>query len=359
MPLCHCLLPLLPLLVGTEALRLERLPSWARTDIKDVLVMRALQTQLYYLRDLRDEPTARWLAGFMDHNHLDSYGRYAALDQQTKDLLGRKRGLSLPGYDYVTALSREPEVRVLVELAPDPFTAARASKNPYLKPAVQTYEEVIEPCRLAASLMVTAVCLADEFRDDLHDLSQSDAESAALARHLPLLHSTWSSHWNVVIAGGEEGDGKTPLRRLNQRILERLCTLKAAGLLLNELVERGAAAEQTGEGTYSALTAGGLSPSAARAAAFWWRGFLETWVPRLLLGRDDENRERLGRVAPGAFRRRRLSDDPLADGIDADEFTELVFQEVRACIFVCEKKQAGGQVGKQYHVCRVYYVLLC
>jgi hypothetical protein len=221
---------LLYLPTGTHALstssRIPTLPAWARTDIKDVLVQRALQTQLYYLEDLRDEPTARWLSGFLNHTHLDSKGRYAAFDQRTTDARGRRRGLILPWDEYVAALRAEPETKVLVELAPDPFTAARAARNPYLKAAVQTYEEVIEPNRLASNLMVTAGCLAIEFQDDLSGIQAKDVEAAALARRPPLLHSSWSSQWNVVIAGGEEGDGRTPLAHLNERLLARLCTLK-------------------------------------------------------------------------------------------------------------------------------------
>ena len=96
--------------------------------------------------------------------------------------------------------------------------------------------------------------------------------------------------------------------------------------MLNELIERAGGSPLDAPDS-SAAEAGGLTPAAAGAAAFWFREFLDSWVPRLLLGRDDESRARLGRAAPGGFRRRRCSDDPRADGIDAEEFTELIFQE--------------------------------
>ena len=38
-------------------------------------MQRAIQTQLYYLADLRDEPTYVWLREFLNHGHLDDKGR--------------------------------------------------------------------------------------------------------------------------------------------------------------------------------------------------------------------------------------------------------------------------------------------
>ena len=184
---------------------------------------RALQTQLYYPEDLRDEPTARWLSGFLNHTHLDSKGRYAAFDQRTTDARGRRRGLILPWDEYVCAAGRARDESSRSSCA-DLFTAAGGAQP--VPAAVQTYEEVIEPNRLASNLMVTAGCLAIEFQDDLSGIQAKDVEAAALARRPPLLHSSWSSQWNVVIAGGEEGDGRTPLAHLNERLLARLCTLK-------------------------------------------------------------------------------------------------------------------------------------
>lgn len=190
---------------------------------------------------------------------------------------------------------------------------------------VQTYEEVIQPVRLSSSLMVTAECLAGEFETDLQELIRKDHEEVSLAGSNPLLYSTWSREWNTMwnghIAGGEEGDLRTPLGKLNERLVARLVTLKAAGLLLNELIDRA-----TEGGTTWDEQAGGLTPQQAAAATPWFRGFCEEWVPRLLLGRDDENRRRLGVEGKGEFRRRRNHDDPLCDGIDAEEFTELIFQ---------------------------------
>ena len=43
--------------------------------ISSLLMQRAIQTQLYYLADLRDEPTYVWLREFLNHGHLDDKGR--------------------------------------------------------------------------------------------------------------------------------------------------------------------------------------------------------------------------------------------------------------------------------------------
>ena len=61
----------------------------------------------------------------------------------------------MPWEDYITALREAPEERVLVELAPDPFTAARAARNPYLKPPVRrSISHVPCPSHVSPSLPV-------------------------------------------------------------------------------------------------------------------------------------------------------------------------------------------------------------
>ena len=47
--------------------------------VGELLVQRSIQTQLYYLHDLRDEPTAHWLQSWQGHEHLDAHGGYGGL----------------------------------------------------------------------------------------------------------------------------------------------------------------------------------------------------------------------------------------------------------------------------------------
>ena len=104
--------------------------------MKDFLLQRALQTQLYYLADMRDEPTAVWLAKFLGHEHLDGSGRFAALN-----------GMRVPWREYHAQLRVTPAFSLTVELAPARASAlsAQARRNPFLAAAsepVRTYEEV-------------------------------------------------------------------------------------------------------------------------------------------------------------------------------------------------------------------------
>lgn len=64
----------------------------------DLLVQRAIQTQLFYCNDLRNEPLAAWLQKFQDHSHLTGVpirGSWHAC-----------LGLRLPAEDYLEALIR-------------------------------------------------------------------------------------------------------------------------------------------------------------------------------------------------------------------------------------------------------------
>ena len=51
-------------------------PKIGEHAIASLLMQRAIQTQLYYLSDLRDEPTYMWLREFLNQDHLDDKGRF-------------------------------------------------------------------------------------------------------------------------------------------------------------------------------------------------------------------------------------------------------------------------------------------
>ena len=50
--------------------------AWAlappKINLGDYLVQRAVQQQLNYMADLKNEPLGNWLKAFQDHAHLDS-----------------------------------------------------------------------------------------------------------------------------------------------------------------------------------------------------------------------------------------------------------------------------------------------
>jgi len=126
------------------------------------------------------EPTGKWLQEFLDHAHLDAKG--------TNGQLG---GLNVHWASYLAALREAPPFSVTVQLAPPRLTAAQ-QRNPYLAEAAsvgRSYEETIEPSRLAATLLVTAECVAKEWVPELHALAVADAARAVRNSAIPQLYS--------------------------------------------------------------------------------------------------------------------------------------------------------------------------
>lgn len=275
-------------------------------------MQRAIQTQLYYLNDLRDEPTGKWLQGFLGHAHLDAKGAN-----------GQLGGLNLAWTDYLAQLRQAEPFSVTVQLAPPPLTAAQR-RNPFLAAAAnegRSYEETIEPARLAATLLVTAECVAREWAPELRALAVADASRAARDAAVPQLYSLEGKAATVRVAGGEGDDQDTPLHQLSVRALHRLCLYRAVDQLQRELT----ALARGGGVAPAAANAGAaapfaLAPAAAAAASAWLSEYSAEWLPRLKAGAHDEERERLGVAAPGEYKKIGL------DGVDAAEALEKLWQ---------------------------------
>jgi hypothetical protein len=127
---------------------------------------------------MKPEPTGRWLQEFLGHAHLDAKGAN-----------GQLGGLNLGWVDYLAALREAEPFSVTVQLAPPPLTAAQR-RNPFLAAAAnegRSYEETIQPARLAATLLVTAECVAREWAPELRALAASDASRAARDAAVPQL----------------------------------------------------------------------------------------------------------------------------------------------------------------------------
>jgi len=284
--------------------------------IGGLLLQRAIQTQLHYLADLRDEPTYVWLRGFLGHDHLDDKGRFNELD-----------GLRCPkGWrGYLTQLERAPPFTIVVELAP-PRLSAQQKRNPYLakQAASRSYEETIEPSRISLTLRTVARSLEREWVPVLSELAAADRIRVHLFEcEVPQLWTTAAAKQAAAskqrVAGGEGDDQDTPLHALNCRIVARFCTRVALHRIIEELegvslsVE---AADGDDEGTKR------MSCAAADAAAVQWlSAFSREWVPRLERGADDEVRRSLGVAFPGQWQR-------LCEGADADDVTEALWQEL-------------------------------
>jgi hypothetical protein len=126
------------------------------------------------------EPTGKWLQEFLGHAHLDAKGTNGQLE-----------GLNTHWASYLAALREAPPFSVTVQLAAPRLTAAQ-QRNPYLAQAAsvgRSYEETIEPSRLAATLLVTAECVAKEWVPELHALAVADAARAARDSAVPQLYS--------------------------------------------------------------------------------------------------------------------------------------------------------------------------
>ena len=289
--------------------------------IGGLLLQRAIQTQLYYLADLRDEPTYVWLRGFLGHDHLDDRGAFNELD-----------GLRCGGSQkkswrkYLDQLEKAPPFTILVQLAP-PRLSAQQKRNPFLAKEAgvgKSYEETIQPSRLSLRLRTVARSLEQEWVPVLTELGAADRARVHLylesfVPQLQTAEAKAQAHWATqqVVAGGEGDDQETPLHALNCRLVERFCTRVALHRILEEM-----------EGLslpVDIALADGITTSHAEAdaaAGQWLLRFTSEWAPKLTRGADDDERQRLGVAPPGQWKRL------CKEGADADDVTEALWQEL-------------------------------
>ena len=278
---------------------LERTQRTGKHAISSLLMQRAIQTQLYYLADLRDEPTYMWLREFLNHNHLDDKGRFNELD-----------GLRCNGgwQNYLEQLEQAPHFTITVQLAP-PKLSAQQQRNPYLAAQAvgRSYEETIMPSKISQTLRAVARSLESEWVPVLMEIAAADRKRVEHFGSPPQIQTAaaaYQAYWQErqIVAGGEGDDQGTPLHTLNSRIVARFCTRVALDQLIKELQE-------------------GYDDVAKQGAIEWLRDFSNEWEPRLKRGPDDNVRRSLGVAPPGHWQR-------LCDGADADDVTEAMWQEL-------------------------------
>lgn len=271
--------------------------------IAGLLMQRAIQTQLYYLSDLRDEPRYMWLRQFLSHDHLDDKGQFNELD-----------GLRCNGgwQYYLEQLEQAPHFSITVQLAPPPMSAQQR-RNPYLVKelsAGRSSEETIMPSTISQTLQTVARSLEREWLPVIAELAEEDRKRVELFHAPPQLQTAalaYQAYWQdrQVVAGGEGDDQDTPLHALNCRIVTRFCTRMALHRIIEELEGETATGSEDDE--------------AKRAALDWLRDFAMECAPRLERGPDDDKRRHLGVAPPGHWQR-------LCDGADADDVTEAMWQ---------------------------------
>jgi hypothetical protein len=280
--------------------------------ISNLLMQRAIQTQLYYLADLRDEPTYMWLREFLNHSHLDDKGRFNELD-----------GLRCHGgwASYLEQLENAPSFSITVQLAP-PRLSAQQQRNPYLAAqaaAGRSYEETVSPYKISQTLRTVARSLQTEWVAVLSKMAEEDRRRVHLSA-LPQIHTAdaaYREYWRErqVVAGGEGDDQGTPLHVLNERIVTRFCTRVALDDLIHELMQEGLPAND--DSTTELVCA-----EVKRSAVEWLSNFANEWKPKLKQGPDDNKRRSLGKSPPGHYQRL------CENGADANDVTEAMWQEL-------------------------------
>lgn len=295
---------------GSNDKRSSKIRSSPGHNVGSLLLQRSIQTQLYYLADLRDEPTYMFLRGFLEHNHLDDKGKFNELD-----------GLHTPWRKYLEQLEQAEPFTITVQLAP-PRLSAQQKRNPYLaKQAVgRSYEETIDPSGLYRTIKTVARSLEREWQQVLTELALNDRERSHQLRN-PIIQTKediaqyyWENQ--QVVAGGEGDDQGTPLHERNGRVVARFVTRVALRRLADELqgLEVGSADGQVGDLDEAEV-------DAKRNAEQWIRKFSNQWEPRLKKGADDDKRTGLGVPPPGQWQR-------LCSGAEAEDVTEALWQEL-------------------------------
>eukprot|EP00584_Thalassiosira_punctigera_P006247 CAMPEP_0172529040 /NCGR_PEP_ID=MMETSP1067-20121228/3223_1 /TAXON_ID=265564 ORGANISM="Thalassiosira punctigera, Strain Tpunct2005C2" /NCGR_SAMPLE_ID=MMETSP1067 /ASSEMBLY_ACC=CAM_ASM_000444 /LENGTH=475 /DNA_ID=CAMNT_0013313029 /DNA_START=7 /DNA_END=1434 /DNA_ORIENTATION=+ len=305
-------------------------------NIGSLLLQRAIQTQLYYLSDLRDEPTYTWLRGFLSQNHLDDRGKYNELDGLTDLPSGGWR-------TYLQHLEEAPSFTFTVQLAP-PRLSAQQRRNPFLAAQAtqgRSYEETINPSKISRTIRAVARSLEREWVETLTELAQKDRERVQL--HLdpygngndldgiPRLQTKEDRErefWlkRQVVAGGEGDDQGTPLHTLNEMMVARFITRVALHRLLDELREDAAVAASPLSNGASATDSLGnvavIDNETKQSAAQYILQFSNEWTPKLRAGPDFDARKSLGAPPPGQWQRL------CRKGATADDVTEALWQEL-------------------------------
>jgi len=336
------------------------------TKIGDFLIQRAIQQQLYYSAQLRNEPMVDWLKRFKGHEHLDSRrrreghcgmpGTYSATFDQLK---------ITPFPEYLTALGTEPDSSIEVSfIKPARRLSARERANPYLNkqvPVVEIYDQEIITKNILTQLLNTAKALVETWafhfgeaqKRDIQRLQNDRAESQSLP-------TTEMMEFAELVKGGETaysfftGDEPMPLYDFDCRACSRFDTLRALSILIEEVaaltpetalrteyLRRDASEEEEEEEgldklvverrrrrrqrfeqkfvTGDDVTRGGAARDAALA---FLEEFCNAWVPKLVEG---DHRSVLGkesyRHAPGMKEVR-----PKGAGVDAEVVMEALWE---------------------------------
>jgi hypothetical protein len=209
-----------------------------KINLGDYLVQRAVQQQLNYMADMKNEPLGKWLKAFQDHAHLDSNsprrfpGTYSAAFGQ----------LNKPYTEYLVDLGTAEKEVVQFEVAPRRRLSARELANPFLaKQAMEVVDQVIDPQNMLIRLVRTAEVMVDTWAFQFEELEKADRERVAMERQIGGLPDADMLRDAELAEGGETRtswyteDEPMPLYTFDQRACDRLATLRALGTLTEEV----------------------------------------------------------------------------------------------------------------------------
>lgn len=163
------------------------------------LLQRAVQTHICYLNELHDQPNARFIAGFLEHQGID---RYHGFD-----------GLRVEPEDYIEQLLASPPTTVQVRASVGRVSWGGSPGNPHLsRREVACRDFVVYPDRIGAALLRVRDHIAEEMAADLDVLAAADMSFWARR----------SSGVQMAPADGSSTAESSPTRRATYDLLQKL-----------------------------------------------------------------------------------------------------------------------------------------
>ena len=334
-----------PVPMNVEATRDSSSPVYKagapRVKLGDFVVQRAVQQQLYYCADVRNEIQLRWLSRFQGHEHLDSNGRKRGAAGFPNSYSSAFSMLTTPYLEYLSALGSAPDEVIEFQVTvPRRRQSARERANPFLAtPEPEYSSETISPKVLLSRLLSTADVMVDTWTFHFSQLELDDNARVEADRvSSNALPSSFMLRDAELAVGGETvyeryTDGEPqPLYACDRRACDRLTTLRALSWLVDEVKgltpetvsvcgylrreaavdeedetdergqdERVMARRQARRDKREARHVGGddaAKAAAARVAALAFLDeFCEEWVPRLTQG-DERSDLTKGAIRP-------------------------------------------------------------
>lgn len=331
------------------------------------MIQRAIQQQLYYSAQMRNEPMVDWLKRFENHEHLDSKirregncgfpGTYSATFNQLR---------TTPFTSYLSALGTEPDSSIEVKvIKPMRRLSARERANPYLnkEPQVEIYDQPIITKNILTQVLNTASALVETWAFHFGEAEKNDLERVANDRaKIKGLPTAEMMEFAELVKGGETaysfftGDEPMPLYDFDCRACDRFDLLRALSLFMDEvraltperafevdylrreplvdiykidddnvdelIMKRRKLRRESFEETFVTGDDVIKGEAARNAALSFLQDFCDTWVPKLVKG---DERSVVGkesfRAKPGMKELR-----PEDAGVDADVVFEALWE---------------------------------